>query len=103
MSKRPTTNVVVNIRELRVTNVVRDVLHVGDDTAVEVDKLTAKGVGGDVVNASARAPDRRQRRPRASKPAPRPILRAVSHAVVGVMSIGSMVTASGIAYALGWG
>ena len=104
MSKRSKPKVFVEIENLFVLTVGRDVLHArGDDTSVRVKHLSAKKVGGDVVNAgSDRAPDRTKRRRRAQV-TPRPALRKLlPHAAFGALSLCSAVAASGIAYALGW-
>lgn len=100
MTKRSNPTVQVVVEHADNVIVLRDGIHVeGDAVSVEVRDLTNSKIGGDLVNVT---PDRRQRRAR-SKPVQRPVRRAIVHGVAAIFSVTTMVAASGIAFAMGWG
>lgn len=76
-------------------SVARDVLH-GPGLVVIGEMDVDADVGGDVIHTEA--DDDQPLAP----PPDRSIRKLVIHAVTGVLSIASMVAASGVAMALGW-
>jgi hypothetical protein len=99
MAKRNSSKVHVKVDVLNVFQVFRDVVHQRADAEVNVDKLNAEGVGGDVINAKSVAPAPRRKRPRSKRRLAR---KAITHGLITIAGIGGSVIVAGVTYAFGW-
>ncbi len=88
----------VHIRRLRVRGrVLRDLIH-GGGAPVIIDVVDVDAdIGGDLINTPASEGKRKRKRNGLAR-----VPKAITHLVLGAASVVGMVTASGIAYALGW-
>jgi hypothetical protein len=101
MRRKKRHGITMQIGKIETLIVARDGAHLRGDPPrvnVTVDEIGDACFGGDLLNSKAKARKRRKAKRQLLPPA----IKAITHAVISALSVGGMVAASGIAYALGW-